>query len=191
MPASLAAQAGVGAGRCAYWVARRMRRRKKRARRGSLKRAAHPLRAMAGRGVQLRAKFALSSSHFGSRSLHVANSEALPPPAPAAHALLCIADHRVGGRWSRHSRGTPGQKPYGNPDSNSFSHHGHPPIAAEAYRAASPRAPEGGAERQVAESPSAPARYIAHSITCPSAHAGPTMTGQLHSGPREHHAAGG
>src|SRR5260370_41460791 len=29
------------------------------------------------------------------------------------------------------------------------------------------------------------------SITCPSAHAGPTVTGQLHSGPREHHAAGG
>jgi len=95
-------------------------------RRGSLKRAAHPLRAMAGRGVQLRAKFALSSSPFGSRSLHVTNPEALPPPAPAAHALLRIADH--GGRWSRHSRGTPGQKPYCNPDSDSFSHHGHPPL---------------------------------------------------------------
>jgi hypothetical protein len=81
------------------------------ARRGSLKRAAHSLRAIAGRGVQLRAKFALSSSRLDSRSLHVANSEALPPPAPAAHALLCLADHRVGGRWSRHSRGTPGQKP--------------------------------------------------------------------------------
>ena len=100
----------------------------KRARRGSLKRAAHPLRAMAGRGVQLRAQFALSSSPFGSCSLHVTNPEALPPPAPAAHALLCLADHRVGGRWSRHSRGTPGQKPYRNPDSNSLSHHGHPPL---------------------------------------------------------------
>src|SRR6266851_4706184 len=101
----------------------------KRARRGSLKRAAHSLRAIAGRGVQLRAKFALSSSRFDSRSLHVANPEALPPPAPAAHALLCLADHRVSGRrWSRHTRATPGQKPYRNGDPNSRSHHGSLPM---------------------------------------------------------------
>src|SRR5260370_33699721 len=95
-------------------------------RRGSLKRAAHPLRAIAGRRVQLRAKFALSSSHFGSRSLPVTNPEALPPPAPAAHALLRVADHRVGGRWNRHSRGTSGQKPDDNDDSNTLPHHRSP-----------------------------------------------------------------
>src|ERR1700731_1619994 len=47
---------------------------------------------------QLRARIALSSSRFDSRSLHVADPEALAPPAPAAHALLCVTDHRIGGR---------------------------------------------------------------------------------------------
>ena len=117
-------------------------------------RAAHPLRAMAGRGVHLRAKFGLSSSpYFGSRSLHVTNPEALPPPAPAAHALLCIADHRVGGRWSRHSRGTPGQKPYCNPDSNSLSHHGHPPLRLK------PTVLHLGAHPRVAQSVRSPSHH--------------------------------
>jgi len=48
-----------------------------------------------------------------------------PPPRIA---LLCLADHRVGGHWSRHIRGTPGQKPYRNGDPNSRSHHGSPPL---------------------------------------------------------------
>src|SRR5258708_15627641 len=136
---------------------------------------------MAGRGVQLRAKFGLSSSpYFGSRSWHVPKPEALPPPAPAAHALLCIADHRVGGRWSRQSRGTPGQKPYCNPDSNSLSHHGHPPLRLK------PTVLHLRAHPRVAQSVRSPShrrlrrgtsRYIAHSITCPSAHAGPMVTG--------------
>jgi hypothetical protein len=50
-----------------------------------------PLRAMARRGVQLRAKFALSSSRLDSRSLHVANSEAQPPPAPPPHMHCCAS----------------------------------------------------------------------------------------------------
>jgi len=78
--------------------------------------------------VAVTSEFALSSSHFDSRSLHIANPEARPPPAPTAHALLRLAEHRVGGRWSRHIRGTPGQKPYRNPDSDRLSHGGSPPV---------------------------------------------------------------
>jgi hypothetical protein len=46
--------------------------------------------------AQPRPEFGLSSSHFDARPLRVAHSEALPPPSPAAHALLCLTEHRVG-----------------------------------------------------------------------------------------------
>jgi hypothetical protein len=108
-----------------------------------------------------RIEFALSSFRFGSSSLHVANPEAVPPPATAAPALLCLAERRVGGRWRRHIRGTPGQKPYRNSDSNSLSYHGSPPVRlkpTEMAPRAHPRVP------QSVRSPS-PNRAPPHSIT--------------------------